>query len=258
MPRRSRRPVDGGACTVRLSRKPNSARTLPSVNILSPWVFEAIATRRLRRRFVLAGCALSLLIAAGWVVQELRVNQAEGILTVEQVEGARLSSQTQALAPVRVYVATVEQQKLTVQTAMATEVYFSRVLEGLRATTPDGVVAEAVAVTVAPPAPVVDPGAAAAAPTVGATSACPGPDPFHTLPVVGCIALSGSADTRGVVGEFVINLGGSDLFVEPFISTTTASDGDSVMFTGSVGLSQKVFSERYADLDWLLAPGGDR
>ena len=43
------------------------------------------------------------------------------------------------------------------------------------------------------------------------------------------------------------------LFVEPFISTTTTSDGDVVTFTGSVGLSEKAFSKRYADMEKLLA-----
>ena len=37
-----------------------------------------------------------------------------------------------------------------------------------------------------------------------------------------------------------------DLFVEPFISTTTTGDSDPVTFSGSVGLSEKVYSHRYA------------
>jgi len=47
-------------------------------------------------------------------------------------------------------------------------------------------------------------------------------------------------------------LGDSALFVEPFISTTTTADGEKVIFTGSVGLSEQVFSNRYADLKRLL------
>lgn len=244
---------------------------VPTVNLLSPWVFEAMATRRLRRRFVVAGCALVLLLGAGWSVQHLRVGQAEQVLTVEQAETARLTAQTQELAPVRAFVAAVDQQKVTVQEAMRNEVYLSRVLSGLDDATPGGARVESVAVTVTPPAETTgatgatDPAAtgesstdtaAAPAPSTAPTvSPCPGPDPFNTRVVVGCITLSGSADSRATVGKLVINLGGDKLFVEPFISTTTTADGDAVMFTGSVGLSTKAFSKRYAALGALLRKG---
>jgi hypothetical protein len=54
------------------------------------------------------------------------------------------------------------------------------------------------------------------------------------------------------VGDLVIGLGDSELFVEPFITATTSADETGVTFTGSVGLSQKVFSHRYDDLATLL------
>lgn len=239
---------------------------LPVVNILSPSVFEAIATRRLRRRLVLAGCGVSLVVGAGWAVQELRVSHARQVLTIEQAEGGRLGARTRALAPVRAYVAAVEKQKRTVQSAMAGEVYLSRALEGLRSATPTGVNIESLSVTVAAPAPVVGKGGAAAAAAVPAkapglaagASACPGPDPFHTRQVAGCFTLSGSAANRRAVGDFVITLGRSGLFVEPFISTTTTAAGEGVMFTGSVGMSPSLFSVRYADLDRLLSGGADQ
>lgn len=249
-------------------RKSRPDVALPVVNILSPSVFEAIATRRLRRRLALAGCGVGLVVGAGWAVQELRVSHAHQVLTIEQAEGDRLGARTRALAPVRAYVAAVEQQKRTVQSAMAGEVYLSRALEGLRSATPTGVIIESLSVTVAAPAPVVGKGgsAAAAAAAVPAkapglaagVSACPGPDPFNTRPVAGCITLSGSAANRRAVGDFVITLGRSGLFVEPFISTTTTAAGEGVMFTGSVGMSPSLFSGRYADLDRLLAGGADQ
>ena len=248
---------------MRLRRKAPAEVALPVVNILSPSVFEAIATRRLRRRLILAGCAVTLAIGAGWAVQELRVSHARQILTIEQAEGDRLGARTRALAPVRAYVAAVEKQKGTVQSAMAGEVYLSQALEGLRSATPNGVKIESLSVTVAPPVPVAGKTGAAAVPakasgTAAGLSACPGPDPFHTRPVAGCLTLSGSAANRRAVGDFVITLGGSALFVEPFISTTTTAAKEGVMFTGSVGMSPNLFSRRYADIDRLLASRADR
>lgn len=238
---------------------------VPTVNLLSPWVFDALQTRRLRRRFAVGAAVLALLIGAGWAVQELRIRQAEQVLTVEQAETARLTAETNKLAPVRVYVATVEGQKATVTQTMANEVLTSRILEALKGATPAGATVASVAVTVSPPPPApvqpepapgdTEDGAETPAPPpppAPVESPCPGPDPFNTRTVVGCVTLSGTADSRATVGSFVIRLGGERLFVEPFINTTTTAEGDEVSFTGSVGLSEKAVSGRYAELDALL------
>jgi hypothetical protein len=261
-----------------------SDRGLPAVNFLSPSVFEAIATRSLRRRFVTAGCALSLSLGAGWAMQLMRVNQAEKVLTIAQVEGARLTSQVHALAPVRAYVAAVAKRDHTVQTTMAKEVQVSRVLDGLRAEAPGGVNIETATITVVSSDIAGGVGAPPKAAIVGGANACPGPDPFRTRPAAGCINLTGTADNRSAAGDFVIKLGASSLFVEPFISTTTtaapttaasataapttaasatagpatATSRDSVTFTGSVSISPKALSRRYVDLDRLPASGGNR
>ena len=245
---------------MRISRRQHSESPLPAVNLLSPWSFEAISTRRLRQRFSVACLALALVVAAGWGVQHLRVTQAEEELRVERAHAQLLTAETGALAPVQVFVASVDQQKATVQETMTREIYFSRVLGALQAATPSGANVESAIVALSPEAPPLpaagaepDTGAGAATPepVVEVPSLCPGPDPFNTLAVVGCVTLSGSAQNRRSVGDLVIGLGDSKLFVEPFISATTSEDGTGVTFTGSVGLSKRVFSNRYADLDEL-------
>lgn len=247
--------------------------TLPVVNLLSPSAFERLATRRLRMRFLAGGAALVVLVVAAWAVQHLRVGEAEQLLTVERAETTRLTEETKALLPVRAFVSGVELQKTTVSETMANEIYFSTVMAGLQDAAPSGVELDSVAVTLAPPPAAAAPAPApteaegteeadsAAAPApeaVPTVSPCPGPDPFNTRVVVGCITLSGTASSRAEVGDLVINLGKDALFVEPFISTTTTADTSLVSFSGSVGLSEKVFSKRYANLDKLLgqAPGG--
>jgi hypothetical protein len=235
-----------------------------SVNLLSPSAFERMAARRLRHRFVAAGVVLVLGVAGAWAVQHLRVEEARQLLAVEKAETTRLTAETQALAPVRAYVTGVTVQKQTVQEAMAREIYFSEVLEGLENSTPSGAVLQTLAVTLAADAPGPAPAAGegeegeaepaeAAAPVI---SPCPGPDPFNTRVVVGCVTLSGTASSRAEVGELVISLGKDKLFVEPFISTTTTAESAEVSFSGSVGLSEKVYSGRYAKLDALLAGKG--
>lgn len=251
-----------------LATRPAETRH-PSVNLLSPWALDALAARRLRRRFGAVAVLMVLLVVAAWGVQQIRVVQAQQVLSVEQAETTRLTSATTALAPVRTFLASVEQRKALVSETMAGEVYFSRVLDAMADAAPLGADVESVTITLAPPtaaAPVGTPapaeeggaeGEAAATPAVPAVeSPCPGPDPFNTREVVGCIQLTGTADSRASVGAFVIALGADEQFVEPFISTTTTADGQAVTFTGSVGLSQKVYSQRYTDIDRLLRSGG--
>ena len=159
---------------------------------------------------------------AGWTVQHLRISETRKLVAVEQAETARLNSETQVLLPVKAYVAGVAAQQATVKTTMAREIYFSRVLDGIRRATPVGASLDNLAVTLAVPDPAAGrrPRPPSAAPTV---SPCPGPDPFNTKTVIGCVTLAGTAATRAQVGELVIALDRIDLFVEPFISTTSAA-----------------------------------
>ncbi|MET1038635.1 MAG: type IV pilus assembly protein PilM [Aeromicrobium sp.] len=250
------------------TRRGSSAReagnVLPSVNLLSPWAFERIAVRGLRIRFAISCLVVAAVAAAAWGLQTMRVADAESLLTVENAETSRLTERTNVLQPVKTFIAGVEQQKTTVSETMASEIYFSTVLESMRDAAPDGVVLDSLVVTLAPPAPAAAPapaedtegGSEKAAPAPVVESPCPGPDPFQTRLVIGCITVSGTAGSRSAVGDFVVALGADDSFVEPFIATTTTADAAQVTFSGSVGLSEKVFSTRYAKLDELLAGRG--
>lgn len=217
---------------------------LPGVNLLSPATFDLLKVRQLRIRFAAGAVALVVLAAGLWTVQHLRISETRKLVAVEQAETARLNSETRVLLPVKAYVAGVAAQKATVKTTMSREIYFSRVLDGIRQATPVGASLDNVAVTLAATDPAAAPAAGAPATGVPGVSACPGPDPFNTKPVIGCITLAGTALTRAQVGELVVALDRINLFVEPFISTTSAADR-TVTFSGSVGLSKAAFSKRY-------------
>lgn len=219
-------------------RSRESTPVLPSVNLLSQSEFDRLSARRLRGRFVAGAIALAVLVGGGWGVQHMRVDGAQKLVDVEQSKTSRLTAQTQLLAPVRAYVNGVQVQERTVADAMATEAYVSKVLDGIREAMPLGAEPSTVSVTL------IGADTSAAGTTA---AACPGPDPFNTRVVIGCVALSGTASSRAEVGDLVVALGDSNLFVEPFISTTTTDDSEVVMFSGSVGLSEKVFSGRYAE-----------
>jgi len=236
---------------------------LPTVNLLSPAVFEALAVRRLRRRFAVAAVALVVLVGSGWAFQRSRVASVEEELATQQAHAARLAARVNALAPVRQFHADVERQKKSLTQAMASEVLFSRIVAEMRAQTPPDVQVQTWSVTM------TNTGTGAASSSGSSTSAsgssaastasaCPQPDPFTPPSAVGCITIAGSASTRSAVGALIVRLAGSDLFVDPFITTTDASDEGKVTFNGTVGVTRKAFSMRYTDLKWITKAGGAR
>ncbi len=239
----------------RAARRERGAEPVASVNLLSPWVFEQLRVVRLRRGFAAGLAGLGLLVAVGWAGQHLRLYEARQDLRGDQAVATGLSHQIAALAPVSDYVAAVERKARTVQRAMYQEVAFSRVLAGLRQATPAGATIDTVAVTLPSPVdPSAPPDPAAIDVSRGIVAECPGPDPFATRPIVGCLNLTGSARDRATVGRLVIALGRAGLFVEPFVSTTTTSGDQPVTFSGSVGLSPQAFTKRYDHIVGLPDP----
>ncbi|GAA0610299.1 hypothetical protein GCM10009547_10400 [Sporichthya brevicatena] len=102
-----------------------------------------------------------------------------------------------------------------------------------------------------------DAAASTAPKTVVPPVSCARPDPFNPAPIIGCVTLSGTAQNRAQVGQLIQNLRAADLYADPFITTTTMNAGDGsevVAFAGSVGLTGKAVSGRYADLSWLSDP----
>ncbi len=220
---------------------------LPVVNLLSPSVFEAMAVRTLRRRFVAAGIGLALLVGGGWGVQHLRSVQADKLLTVERGETSRLTAETQELAPVSTYIAAIAGQKVVVKKTMATEAMLSEVLDDLALAMPGGVRVETLSATVGAQDQQTQ------QKQTGTTTPCPAPNPFVRTKSVGCVTLTGTATSRATVGLLVTRLGATGVFVSPYVTTTSTADGAKLTFTGSVAVTAHVYSNRYADIDALLA-----
>jgi len=241
--------------TSKRAGKRHFAVGVPTVNLLSPAVFEALAVRRLRRRFAVAAVALVVLMGSGWAYQRSRVASAEEELATQQAAAIRLAARVNALAPVRQFYADVERRKKSVTQAMASEVLFSRIVAEMRAQTPPDVQVDTWSVTMTGAGSSRN-ASGSAAPTTDA--ACPQPNPFTPPSAVGCVTIGGSAAARDAVGKLIVRLGGSALFVDPFITTTDASEDGKVTFSGTVGVTRKAFSMRYADLGWITKTGQAR
>lgn len=216
---------------------------LPSVNLLPPEVLEILRLRILRERFLAAGLVVLVCLGALYVVQGAQLNTANARLTAEQDRGLVVARDKAELAPVAAFFTEVGQTQQLIMETMAKEVLFSDVGNRLTTAATDTVELSTVSMT-AVTADFVDP---TAVPVI-----CPGSDPFNEVPVVGCITVAGTADSREAVGRFVVNILADDRFLSPFVSTTVLDEETgNVAFTGTISLTGLVYARRYNDVEFL-------
>lgn len=225
--------------------------SMPDVNLLPPRVFEAVQAKKAQRKLVLIGAVLLLVVAGGYLAQAAQIMTANNALDAEIARGVVLQKQVRALAPVKAFYGDVSAQKLLVQKTMAQELFFSKVSSELLKNAPAGV--KISTVTIAASA------AGAAGATAAAGSSCPSANPFSPSPVVACVQITGTAPAREAVAALLVTLIGSPNFANVYIPVTDsagAAGATEVTFNGSVGVTDKLFSNRYADDAYLLKGAG--
>jgi hypothetical protein len=240
----------------RFRRRRDAARSAPAVeapiagvNLLSPWVLDRLRVRAVRKRLGYGLAALVVLTGGVWVGQQLTLRAARADLAGEVAVGEGLQSRIEDFAPVQAYVAEVQARSGLVHRTMAVELSYSTVLAALDLARPPGTEFDEVTLELPEPEE-----GEPAGPARGVVAACPGPDPFATRVVVGCVRISGTAPSRAAVSELVRKVGENRLFVEPFVDTTTTRTDEPVTFTGSVGLSPWGFTRRF---DAFAGPAGE-
>jgi hypothetical protein len=215
--------------------------SMPDVNLLPPRVFDAVLAKKARRQLTLAGAVVVLIVAGAYAAQLAQIMVANNALAAETAKSAALDKQVRDLSPVKVFYAGVAAQKLNVQTTMARELRFSDVASELvKNSLAAGVTVETMTVSVA---------------DAGATSpgsACPAANPFTPVQVVTCMQFTGTAPGRADVSAFLVNLNNSSKFANVYVPVTDSGDGKKITFNGSVGITEKYFSNRYADDAYLL------
>lgn len=200
-----------------------------AVNLLSPWVLEELHVLGLRKRFLAAGVVLLLVIGLAWTALTLRLHQSEDEVDSEEAVADALALQIKDLGDVRTFISTVKNRQVTAAAMAAAQAQMSSAMETLAGALPRGAEFESVTLVIT--------GEEADEAESDPESACPAPDPFGANTTIGCVQLSGTADNRADVSRFVQQLAASELFIEPFVDTTTKGTERGVSFTGSVGLT---------------------
>lgn len=219
--------------------------SMPDVNLLPPRVFEAAQAQKVRRKLVVMGGAMVLIVAGLYAGQTAQIILANKALDTETAKGVVLDKQARDLAPVKAFYLGVAAQKTMVQTTMAKELVFSELASTLVATSGTDVVIQTMNVTATAPGTAGTQAAAA-----GAT--CPRPDPFGKVTIVTCVQFTGTAPGREGVAKFLSNLNKDDKFAAPYVPVTDSADAKGVTFNGSVGITDKFYSNRYANDAYLL------
>jgi hypothetical protein len=216
--------------------------TMPDVNLLPPHVFDAVQARKAQRKLAVTGAVLALVVAGAYAGQAAQIMLANKALDAETDRSVALDKQVRALTPIKVFYAGVAAQKATVQRTMVRELYFSQVATELQRNTTVGLHVETMTVSFA----------SGGVGSSGPGSECPAANPFKPVPMVTCVQFTGTALGRGDVADFLVNLNNSSKFANVYVPVTDSGDGKSVTFNGSVGITAKFFSNRYADDGYLL------
>jgi hypothetical protein len=224
--------------------------SLPSINILPPAVTERQHVERLRRSFAIGAVLAVAAVGAGFTLQSGAISSADQDLAAEEARSAQLSAQASALAPVRLYYATVEANETTIQQTMSREVLLSNVVGDLYATAPPTVDLGTVAISVSTQ-PVLPDAAVPLDPTSATSASCPSPDPYVTPgESAGCVTITGTAASRAALGDWERQIGRSGMFSDLFISSSAAAAAegpDAITFSASVSITAAAYLNRYAD-----------
>ena len=219
--------------------------TMPDVNLLPPRVFEDVAARNARRKLALAGGAVVLLVLGAYVGQTAQIMVANRALDTEVAKSAVLQKQVRGLTPIKVFYAGVDAQKATVKKTMARELYFSQMAYELSASRAPGITIDTMTVA-----------AGEESATVSVASTCPPPNPFKPVKIVTCVQFTGTATKREDVARFLLKLHANPRFASAYVPVTDSGEDKPVTFTGSLGITEKFYTGRYAkDTDLLNVTG---
>lgn len=216
--------------------------TMPDVNLLPPRVFEDVAAKGARHRLALVGGALVLVIAGAYLAQTAQIMVANKALDAETAKSAGLEKQVRTLTPIKVFYAGVDAQKATVQKTMAREMFFSQVASELAASKAPGITIDTMTVASG------EEGTASA----NTASSCPAPNPFKPVLIVTCVQFTGTATKREDVARFLLKLHANTRFASAYVPVTDSGEAKPVTFTGSVGITEKFYTGRYAKDSYLL------
>jgi hypothetical protein len=210
---------------------------LPRVNLLPQAVRQSVAMRKVRRGLVAAVLLLVVAVGGVWYLQGSRIDEAEARLATARAEGGTLQAQLEALAPITILTAALADQKSLVEATLASQPQAALVIgqlaeDGREAAGGKGITFSSANISYQ--------GVPAAG---GPLNACPNPDPFGTEATIGCVTFNANATDRQEVSRLLEVLEADPLFVGPYVTSTSLSQGVSgastsdVTFAGTVGVS---------------------
>lgn len=221
---------------------------VPTVNLLPEAAREKVALRHLHRRLAAATIATVGIMVGVLASQQGLILAALHDRSQAQAEHDKLRAEHTKLAPVAAYYAGVQANQEALARVMSKEALHSQIVSHLHNAAGRQITITNISIAITTTAGAS--GTETANPTARSVAACPAPNPFAAADVVGCATLTGVAATRDAIGRFLDTVTADDRFANAFVSSTTVGTSG-VTFNASVGLTSAVYSNRYADPDFI-------
>lgn len=237
-----------------LSDLPVFVPVLPSADLLPQALRDAVALRRVQTQVVGAAVLAFALFVLIYVGQQGLIIKANADLNDETGKASVLANETKKYLPVKAFYGQITSNSQQVLNNMSKEVATAKTISTIVTVSQKSVSLDTLDIKVDTTVGGAQNAVAPATTTTEVAEGCPQINLFDPhSPAVGCVQITGHANSRADLSQWVSDIEGESMFVSPFISDTTAGDGN-VTFTASVGVTAKVFSFRYTQ-DYLNGAG---
>lgn len=221
-----------------LLEEPSAVRS-PRVNLLPPEILEQRRVRVLATKLAGVVVAVAVGVAGGYVWAGSGAAQAQSDLVSARAVQSGLQRQVVALAPAKQAQTQVQNAQKALAAAMGNEVLWSRYMDQLRLTRPDGVRFTSVAF-----APVSATSGSAAGAANGSTAG--GGAPTATTGALATLTISGKARSQPDVAALLDQLAGVKGFTGVYLSNTTSdASAGLVTFSVTASVTADALSHRY-------------
>lgn len=233
---------------------------LPRVNLLPPEIQQARRLRRIKGLLVAGVASSVVLVVLATLSAGGAVDEAGGVLATEQARGQALDREVIKLGDVSATYARVRADQEMLASAMGREVRWSRYLNDLSLTVPDGIWVTQLTVTqeegvaaATAPAPATAPAAPVPAPAAApAPAAVPGTAPGNPVaaasPGLGQVVVTGMAADHDAVAAWLESLAGQQGYTAPYFSAADEAKvgtKEFVRFTSTVTVTADALSGCY-------------
>jgi hypothetical protein len=196
----------------------------PSVNLLPPSVTERERAGRVAKGVLAVAIAVVGGLVAVWFLQEREITSAEEDRATAQQAEADARAELEPLLVYGTFAEQIEQQKLAIAAAMASDMSFGRSFDAFASAWPSATQTRTLVLDTA--------------------QNCAGPDPFTPGAAVACLTFGVTVPDQKAARALLAELGGTESLVDPFLTSANVTE-EGTEVDGTVNLDPSLLTHRY-------------